>query len=71
MIPLNLTGPLTANAQRFTSLYGSAFRVMGMATPATLQLQSLMTGRKVHVERRPEGIFVDYELFCKDWVDTK
>ena len=68
-------------AKKFQKRYGSLFRILGVGmSPAGAPTVDLVKindafhqkpfqpkGRKITVEKLPDGIFVNGKMFCKEW----
>lgn len=59
---------ITHEAERFCQLYGNRFLLVAQGSVGVvIMIQAIDRGRAIRVERIPDGIFVDGQLFCKTW----
>lgn len=60
--------PITHEAERFCQLHGNRFLLVAQGSVGVVVvIQAIDRGRSIRVERIPDGIFVDGQLFCKEW----
>lgn len=60
--------PITKEAERFCQLHGNRFLLVARGSVGVvIMVQAIDRGRSIRVERTSDGIFVDGQLFCKEW----